>query len=542
MDMADMFCASFNGNLMSKMDKILGKAVLIKPVIDKLKIVSIIEKETMDVIVNPKTGEKEEPINHKKVSNGVAGAILILNRLISPKPMYEIGKWVDEFTCIGDIYGIPQNCMNDDRIADILDAINPHINQIWNQIVSEAIAEYNIPFQIIFNDITSTYFEGIYSESDLIELGYSRDQKPDKKQINIDINSNSKGTPLSYKILNGKTADKATVINNMEDIINTLKQTSLTNFRPLVVGDRAMLNDKIAIAYHLRDDIDFLGTVQLTNAMKKMIVSIEDDEYKMINAIKGNGLYKGCMRKWTFSYDGKSFVDNILIVHSERKLLDDGKRRANQIKTFIDVLEDLKGKLNKTIYKKLPQVEKRLESLGKSNHGSKYIKTIVSQNESGDILLEYSIDENKINEDKLLDGKYIIATNRDNLSAEQMVEIYKNRDISEKDFELVKDTLELRPIFLHKDKRIESLILLIMCSLLIYSVLKLELIDAEIETSVTKTLNKFDNVVVSYYKFIDGSVATIVGDFSKEQSQIFGKVKMPFPDSYVNKSTLNRLD
>ena len=537
MDMSEMFFNDIKGKVSKKMDKILGKAAFIKPILDKLKIVSIIEKETMEETTNPKNGEKMKPIEPEKVSNGVAGAILILNRLIAPKPMYEIAKWVDESTCIGDLYDLEKNCMNDDRIAKEFDIINPHIDEIWPQVISNAIAEYKIPFEILFNDITSTYFEGIYTESELIELGYSRDQKPDKKQINLDINSNRTGAPLNYKVLSGKTADKSTVVNNMEDIIKTLKQTSLNNLRPLIVGDRAMLNDKIAVAYHERNDMDFLGTVQLTNAMKEMVSSIEDTEYKIIDTIKGNGLYKGCMKKWTFSYGGKSFTDNILIVNSEQKLLDDAKRRARQIKNFIEILEDLKVKLNKTIYKKISRVEKRLENLSKSNRGSKYIKTVAWQKETGEIVLEYSIDEDKISEDKLLDGKYIIATNRENLSAKQIVEIYKNRDISEKDFEIIKDTLQLRPIFLHKDKRIESLIFFIMCALLVYSILKIILLEAEIETSVNKTLNKFDNVVVSYYEFIDGSVAKIVGDFNQTQAEIFGKLKMPFPDIYVNKST-----
>ena len=537
MDMSEMFCNSLKGNISSTMYKILGKAVLIKPILDKLKIVSIIEKETMGEITNSKNDTKDKPIEHEKVSNGVAGAILILNRLIAPKPMYEIAKWVDEFTCIGDIYNLEKNCMNDDRIAAELDVVNPHISDMWAQIVSNAIAIYKIPFDIIFNDITSTYFEGIYTESELIEYGYSRDQKPDKKQINIDVNSNGKGSPLCYKVLSGKTSDKTTVVDNMDEIIRTLKQTNLNKSRPLIVGDRAMLNDKIAVAYHERNDIDFLGTVQLTNAMKKMVASIQDNEYKIIDTLKGNGLYKGCMKTWTFSFGDKSFTDNILVVNSEQKLLDDRKIRARRIKQFSEILEDLKGKLNKTVYQKISKVEKRLESLNKSNHGSKYIKTVIYQKETGEIVLEYSIDEDKISEDKLLDGKYIIATNRENLSAKQIVEIYKNRDISEKDFEIVKDTLQLRPIFLHKDKRIESLIFFIMCALLVYSILKLKLIEAEIETSVNKTLNKFDNIAVSYYEFIDGSIAKIVGDFNQTQSEIFGKLKMPFPDSYVNKST-----
>lgn len=152
--------------------------------------------------------------------------------------MYEIGRWVDEFTGIGAIYNLEKNCMNDDRIAAEFDVVNPHIREIWSQIVSNAISIY-----------------------------------------------------------------------------------------------------KIAVAYHERNDIDFLGTVQLTNVMKKLVSSIEDNEYKIIDTMKGNGLYKVCMKKWTFSFGGKSFTDNILVVNSEQKLLDDAKIRANRIIcTFILIL------------------------------------------------------------------------------------------------------------------------------------------------------------------------------------------------------------
>ena len=90
---------------------------------------------------------------------------------------------------------------------------------------------------------------------------------------------------------------------------------------------------------------------------------------------------------------------------------------------------------------------------------------------------------------------------------------------------------------MHKDNRIESLIFLIMCTLLVYSILKSILLEVEIETSVNNTLNKSDNIVVICYEFIDGSVAKIVGDFNPTQAEIFSKLKMPLVDSYVSEST-----
>lgn len=89
------------------------------------------------------------------------------------------------------------------------------------------------------NDITSIYFERTYEDSDIITYGYSRDDKP----------------------------DKTTVIGNRDDIVNLLKETSLKKIRPIVVGDRAMLNNKIIAVYHKRADMDYLGAL-LTDSKK----------------------------------------------------------------------------------------------------------------------------------------------------------------------------------------------------------------------------------------------------------------------------------
>lgn len=531
MEMSRMLYDELKSNLKNMGHKLLGKASLIKPVIDKLKIASIIEEEIMEGYVNNEMAQK--PIIHKNVPYGKASEILILNRLVAPKPMYEVEDWVDNKTCIGDLYGIKEGSMNDDLIASVLDTVHPHINNAWNKIISNAASEFKIPFGTLFNDITSTYFEGIYEESDIVKYGYSRDQKPDKKQINIDINANSVGIPLSYKILDGNTADKSTVIGNMEDLINVLKETPLRKIRPIVVGDRAMLNDKIVVAYHERDDMDYLGTLQLTKAMKKKISEISEDDYKIIATDRDYGLYSGYMTTWKFTNEGKSYEDRILIVKSEQKALNDKKSREKQIRKAKEKVDDLKKKLNKTIYKKIDKVENRIENIGKEEKGSKYLKIEVQLNAANEIELNYNIDEEKIKEDTFLDGKYIIATNRMNLSAKEMLKIYKKRDISEKDFEILKDTLNLRPIFLHKDNRIETLVFFIMCALLIYNVIKLILKEAEIETSVNKTLNIFETVIVGYYTFVDDSVAKIVGDLDEKQSGIFGKLNLGDFTQYV---------
>lgn len=504
--------------------KLLGKVILVKPIIDKLNIASIIEKE----IKSDYTSEdsKVKIIEHKNVSCGDAGEILILNRLTAPKPMYKVEKWVDEKTYTGELYGLKKGCMNDDIIANVLDRVHPHMNNIWNKIIEKATTEFGISFETVFNDITSTYFEGIYDKSDIIKYGYNRDQKPDKKQINIDVNANVKGIPLSYKILEGNTADQATVIGNMEDIMSALKETSLKKIRPLVVGDRAMLNEKIVIAYHDRDDMDYLGTLKLTKAMEKMVSEIPEEEYKIIPTDRDYGLYSGYMTTWKFGDKKKSYEDRILIVKSEQKALTDTKGRQKRIKKVEMKIKDLKEKLNKTIYRKIEKVEERVEHILKDERGGKYLNVEIKTNETKEITIEYTLNEELIKEAELLDGKYIIATNRMKISAKEMLKTYKKRDISEKDFEILKHTLDLRPIFLHKDNRIETLVFFTMCALLIYNILKELLKEAEITESISGVLDEFETVMVIYHTFSDGDVTKIIGKLTDKQADIIGKLKL----------------
>ncbi len=522
MNTAEMVLEGMTRKIRRNMHKLLGNVSLVKPILDKLKINSIFE-EVM-----------KASSHREKVSNGLVSEVMILNRLVSPMPLYDVEEWVDNETCVGDIYNVVNGSMNDDRIADFLDDIHPLIPNIWNRIISNATVEYNIPVGMVYNDITSMYFEGVYDESTLIKRGYSRDQKPDKKQINIGINSNSVGIPLAYSILSGNTADKATVIGNMEKVINTIKQTPRPTTRPMIVGDRAMLDNKIAIAYHNRGDIDYLGTLKLTNAMRETIAKIPDAEYKLIDTKRLNGLYEGYEMDWTFSYNGKEVTDKALIVKSEQKYRTDQNQRRRVIEKYTNALEDLKGKLNKGKYKKVESVQDRVDSLREEYTGSDYVEVTIDMNSKKQVELAYKMNEQQLAKDSVLDGKYMMATNRKDMTPEEMLGDYKTRDISEKNFSILKGPLHIRPIFLHKEERIEALVFLSIVALMIYSILKLLIIENEIDLSINRAFHHFKTLGVTLLEFVDDSNVRIVGDLNWTQKEILDKLVFPYPAEYVN--------
>lgn len=96
-------------NLNGISSKLLGKATLIKPIINKLKVSSIIEKEVKYIDGNDEV--KKRTVEHKNIFYRDASEIIILNRLIAPISMYHVENWVDKSTCIGDLYNLKEECI-----------------------------------------------------------------------------------------------------------------------------------------------------------------------------------------------------------------------------------------------------------------------------------------------------------------------------------------------------------------------------------------------------------------------------------------------
>ncbi len=99
------------------------------------------------------------------------------------------------------------------------------------------------------------------------------------------------------------------------------------------------------------------------------------------------------------------------------------------------------------------------------------VNTQVYMSAKNKVEIKYSMNTELISKDSIFDGKYMMATNRMEMTPEDMVRDYKTRDISEKNFSILKDTLQVRPIFLQKDERIEVLVFFSIIALLVYCIL-----------------------------------------------------------------------
>ncbi|MCH8293680.1 hypothetical protein IH992_21570 [Candidatus Poribacteria bacterium] len=164
------------------------------------------------------------------------GLILVLNRSESPRPLYKVAQWLAD-TVLPETLDVSASKLHDRRIGDLLDALHPHLDKIWKEIVHQAIAKYGINIDFNHYDITEIYFEGEYEGADRLEYGYSRDNKSDCKQVNLQLNVTSDDSiPLAYKVISGSTADRTTPIQNMHALQEILRGLPNSN-EMIIVSD-----------------------------------------------------------------------------------------------------------------------------------------------------------------------------------------------------------------------------------------------------------------------------------------------------------------
>ena len=158
--------------------------------------------------------------------------MLVVNRLCDPCSKLALLDWLESVEYEGAAPSYHQLLRAMDRLIRVKDAAEVRIAQ---RLLAEGEA-----LDLVFYDITSTYFEGERSlgEEDFRRYGYSRDHRFDRRQVVIGMVMTRSGIPLCHHVFPGNTVDKVTVSAVVADL-----QQRFRLGRVIFVGDRGMLSD-----------------------------------------------------------------------------------------------------------------------------------------------------------------------------------------------------------------------------------------------------------------------------------------------------------
>jgi hypothetical protein len=137
-------------------------------------------------------------------------AILVIGRLVEPSSELHVAERWYRTTAMQDLLGVAVEDIYDERLYRALDRLLPHKEALEKHLVKRLGDLFDLDYDLLLYDVTSTYFEGI-ADPCIAKRGYSRDHRPDCVQVNIALVVSREGMPLGYEIFAGNTTDVTTV-------------------------------------------------------------------------------------------------------------------------------------------------------------------------------------------------------------------------------------------------------------------------------------------------------------------------------------------
>ena len=137
--------------------------------------------------------------------------LLSVNRLIEPGSELAVHRNWFLRSAMDELLGCDFAVAEKDRLYRCLDRVLPHKDDLCKHLVGKWKTLFDACFDVLLYDLTSTYFEGSCEQIPKAKHGYSRDGRPDCRQVVIALVVTTDGLPLAYEVLAGNTSDKTTL-------------------------------------------------------------------------------------------------------------------------------------------------------------------------------------------------------------------------------------------------------------------------------------------------------------------------------------------
>lgn len=401
---------------------------------------------------------------------------MTLNRLIHPASELAMPNWIRS-TALADILQVDFQSLAEDALYRNLDRLHAQRVPIEAALAERERTLFNLDQTVFLYDVTSTFFEGRALANPKAKRGYSRDHRPDCKQVLIGLAVNRDGFPLAHEVFAGNRHDSTT----LEQMLTALDKR--VGLRPgqTVVVDRGMSGEE-NLKKIVAKKLHYL-VAEPYGARNDWVEEFENDK-DFVEVKRETSPTNPFQRKSTIQVKMRPLSGelHVLCLSSEREEKDRAIRQAHEKKLLVD-LEKLAKRVAKGKGRGSKPAEV-LESIGRlKERYSRVARYYRMEYDSEKKVFHYSLDEAKRARAEKLDGSYLLKTDRHDLTADEAWRIYTLLTRAEAAFRTLKSPLVERPIFHHKEARVEAHIFL--CVLAYHLLVSIEktLLDAGIHTS-----------------------------------------------------------
>jgi transposase len=366
--------------------------------------------------------------------------LLVVNRLIDPGSEFRVHRhWFDQ-SAMDILLGVDFQVAEKDRLYRCLDRLLEHRQDLFVHLQQRWRQLFDAQFDLVLYDLTSTYVEGEAEQNPKAKRGYSRDGRPDCKQVVIALVITPEGFPLAYEVMDGNTSDKTTLrgfLDKIEKLYGTARRVWLM--------DRGIPTEALlAEIRNTRPDTFYLvGTPRArVNHFEKQWLDLPWQQVRDSVQVK------------LFAKDGETYV----LAKSEG-------RQAKEIAIRRKKLARLLRKL-RAMRRSCPTRDQLLMRVGaaKTEAGRAFGFVKICLPKDGQQVTRetftFTVDKTKLKDAEFRDGHYLLRTN---LAAEDPAVLwqrYMQLTQIEAAFKCLKSDLGIRPIHHQLEHRVEAHILI----------------------------------------------------------------------------------
>jgi transposase len=392
-------------------------------------------------------------------------AVEVINRLCAPASEFALAEHWYGSTGLEDLLGIPDGEITKDRLYRTLDALRQVKEKIEDDLKAQLGTLFDLKYDVLLYDLTSSYFEGLAAENPLARRGYSRDHRGDCKQIVLALVVTREGFPLAHYTLAGNTQDVETV----QEIV-TAVESRFGKSQRVWVMDRGMLS---------KENLTFLsqpGRHYLIGTRRSELANFREEL---------------CAEGWTALREEvevkpveREGVAYLLARSTQRKK----KERAIRKRQLVGLHRGLKRLAQRVHRGGLKQRDKVVEQVGRLKErfpqAARLAKITIARRGRPQVAWTWKTEA--IRAALIQDGTYLLKSNYPHWSPEEFWETYMQLTVAEKAFRTLKSELWIRPLWHQYDGRVEAHVMVCVLAYALWKTLDHLAKQAGLQTEIRK--------------------------------------------------------
>jgi len=420
------------------------------------------------------------------LTHGEVIAALVANRLCAPAPLYDVAGWASS-AAVTELFGVPAGLLNDDGLGRALVALAPVAEPVRGELALTAASRCSADLSRLHLDMTAVRFTGGYAGSALVEKGWAADRTIARQVKTLQVCTRA-GVAVYYRPHPGASNEAPCFAAALERIqalappgVVCVIDSGFGYLRRLCAADAS----GIRFVVPLRADTGwanwFAADVDGGLAALPTLEHCSQRERRLPQGART--VWKGVLGEQTVADDDTGMTRRLRIAYiwssEEASSVADARTRALQ--TAETALTKVRNGLGGRYHKTHQDVDTKLaQIIGRNIAGLLHVAT-GNDPATGKPTIAWHRDHNAITAASRLDGLYALATNlpdpkRGNpVTATDILKIYKDQWIVEQRHRDLKQTLRVRPVFLHNDDRITALVAVVGIALLIFGLIEADL-------------------------------------------------------------------